>query len=380
MKTTSKSAQAANRVLDKISNAYEDFKNKSLALANAIDSEGDVSPFPRGDARPGKVYALGNEDAANLPPIGLTVLGNEERFTAAYYSEPLTQYAVGWTDPENLEALYDFIAPKVPVGRRFEYKVAVNVEAFLSELNDERQIGSDFKQVEYKGATSYNKTANRGLKYRLDLDEEGAGILTEELIVSRLLQRLKRNIYRRSVLTLLNLSAGTNTNVTWTYPTSTTAQPDEDIRTLIQTTQVTSGVFPSRLLMDLKSWNIRKKQYASQALAAGAIYGYGRTVDDVVADQSVDGMMISKALYQSTEWVTPTKSYVLPQNCVAFYAQDNPTRDDPTNLKRFVTPVADGDFRVYRQPVGAKFVDISVEYYDVIVQTATVGIGQLTVA
>ena len=103
-------------------------------------------------------------------------------------------------------------------------------------------------------------------------------------------------------------------------------------------------------------------------------------MDDVVADQSVDGMMVSKALYQSAEWVSPTKSYILPQNCVAFYAQDNPTRDDPTNLKRFVTPVADGDFRVYRQPVGAKFVDISVEYYDVIVQTATVGIGQLTVS
>ena len=383
MKHISKGAQKANRVLDKIASAYEDFKNRSQALANAIDGEGELPAFTGGsDIKPGKIYGLSNEDAANLPPIGLSLLGNEERFTAAYYSEPLTQYAVGWTDPENLEALYNFIAPPVPVGRRFEYKLAVNVEAFLSEIDDERQIGSDFEQAEYKGATSYNKTANRGLKYRLDLDEEGAGILTEELIVSRLLQRLKRNIYRRAVLTMLNLSASSNTNVTWTYNVGTnpTPQPDEDIRSLIQTTQLTSGVFPNRLLIDLKSWNIRKKSYAQQALAAGAIYGYGRTVDDVVADQSVDGMMVSKALYQSAEWVSPTKSYILPQNCVAFYAQDNPTRDDPTNLKRFVTPVADGDFRVYRQPVGAKFVDISVEYYDVIVQTATVGIGQLTVS
>ena len=381
MKSTSKAAHAANRVLDKIELAYETFKSRSLQLANAIDGEGALEAFGSGDVRPGKVYALSNEDAANLPPIGLPVLGNEERFTAQYYSEPLTQYAVGWTDPENLEALYDFISPKVPVGRRFEYKLAVNVEAFLSELNDERQIGSDFKQIEYKGTTSYNKTANRGLKYRLDLDEEGAGILTEELIVSRLLQRLKRNIYRRAVLTLLNLSATSNTNVVWTYNSGSNPnpQPDENIRTLIQATQLGSGVFPNRLLIDLKSWNIRKNSYAQQALAAGAIYGYGRTVDDVVADQSVDGMMVSKALYQSAEWVTPTKTYILPQNVVAFYAQDNPTRDDPTNLKRFVTPVADGDFRVYRQPVGAKFVDISVEYYDVIVQTATVGIGQLTV-
>jgi hypothetical protein len=383
MRNISKSALKANRVLDRMAVEFESFKNRSLSLMNEVDGAESMTAFnPGGDIRPGRIYALSNEEAGNLPPTGMTLLGNEERFTASYYSEPLTQYAVGWQDPENLEALYNFIAPNVPVGRRFEYKLAINVEAFLSELNDERQIGSDFKQVEYKGATSYNKTANRGLKYRLDLDEEGAGILTEELIVSRLLQRLKRNIYRRAILTLLNLSATSNTNVTWTYNSGSNAnpQPDENIRTLIQGTQVTSGVFPNRLLIDLLSWNIRKNAYAQQALAAGAIYGYGRTVDDVVADQSVDGMMVSKALYQSTEWVTPTKSYILPKNCVAFFAQDNPTRDDPTNIKRFVTPVADGDFRVYRQPVGAKFVDISVEYYDVIVQTATVGIGQLTIS
>ena len=373
------------RVKANIEREYARFSEQSKELANEVENH-DMIPEWNSSVKPGRVYQISENEAQTIFPTDsagrpLQVLGNEERFTASYYSEPLTEYAVGWTDPENLEALINFIAPRVPVGRRFEFKSAVNVEAFLSEINDERAIGSNFKEVEYKGSTVYSKTANRGLRYRLDLDEEGAGILTEELIVSRLLQRLKRNIYRRAIATLLNASALSNTNVTWTYNSGSnpTPQPDEDIRTLIQTTQVTSGVFPNRLLCDLKSWNIRKKGYAQQALAAGAIYGYGRTVDDVVADQSVDGMMISKALYQSAEWVTPTKSYILPQNVIAFYAQDNPTRDDPTNLKRFVTPVADGDFRVYRQPHGAKFVDISVEYYDVIQQTATIGIGQLTV-
>ena len=381
MKTISKGASARNRVLDRLARSYEDFKSRAAQMANEVDELVSMPVFGH-DSRPGQVYALSNEDAGMLPPADVPVMGNEERFTSAYYSDPLTAYAVGWTDPENNEALTDFISPRVPVGRRFEYKSAVNVEAFLSELNDERGIGSDFKTIEYKGSTTSAKTNNRGLKYRLDLDEEGAGILTEELIVSRILQRLKRNEYRRALATLLNASALSNTNVTWTYNSGSnpTPQPDEDIRTLIQTTQVTSGVFPNRLIMDLKSWNIRKRSYAQQALAAGAIYGYGRTVDDVVADQSVDGMMISKSLYQSTEWVTPTKSYILPQNFVAFYAQDNPTRDDPTNLKRFITPVADGDYRVYRQPIGAKFVDISVECYSLTVQTATIGIGQLTIS
>ena len=371
-------------VIDHVENRLSAFASSVQGFASRLEDM-ILDPEPAGNLRPGRFYSLSNEDIGRLPPVGMSgaeIMANEERFTAAYYSEPLTQYAVGWTDPENLEALVNFIAPRVPVGRRFEFKSAVNVEAFLSEINDERAIGTEFKTIEYKGSTVQSKTNNRGLQYLLDLDEEGAGILTEELIVSRILQRLRRNEYRRAIATILSAAAGNTTNVTWTYNSGSNPnpQPDEDIRTLMQTTQVTSGVFPNRGLIDLKSWNIRKKSYAQQALAAGAIYGYGRTINDVVEDQSLDGMMISKALYQSAEWVTPTKSYILPQNFVAFYAQDNPTRDDPTNVKRFVTPVSDGDYRVYRQPIGSKFVKISVECYDLLVQTATIGAGMLNVS
>lgn len=370
-----------NKSLKAAHEAMQARVDRAVALVNSIESSTNRpdNVAPAGTGKPGRI-ALVNEDFFQLP-VGMRYLGNEERFTAAYYSEPLTQYAVGWTDPENLQELINFIAPRVPVGRRFEYKLAVNAEAFLSEIDDERQIGSEFKRVEYTGTTQYSKTANRGLTYRLDLDEEGAGILTEELIVSRLLQRLRRNQYRRACAVLLGITATSSTNRTWTYNSSTNAnpQPDENIRTQIADAQLTSGVFPNRLLMDLLSWNIRSNAYAQQALGAGAIAAYQRTPDDVAKALGVDRMMLSKALYQSAS-ITNTKSYVLPQRSVAFYSQDNPTRDDPTNAKHFVTPVGDGDFRVYRQPVGAKFVDITVEYYDNIVATATVGANQLVVS
>jgi hypothetical protein len=42
--------------------------------------------------------------------------------------------------------------------------------------------------------------------------------------------------------------------------------------------------------------------------------------------------------------------------------------------------VGDGDFRVYRQPIGSKFIDISVEYYDNVVGTSTVGAQSLTIS
>lgn len=352
----------------------------AIALTSRIhglaNSARDREILPTFNGKAGRI-ALANEEDLTLP-VGMKFLGNEERFTSAYYSEPLTQYAVGWTDPEDLQGLTDFVAPRVPVGRRFEYKLAVNAEAFLSEIDDERQIQGEFKQVEYQGSTQSQKTANRGLKYRLDLDEEGQGILTETLIVERLLQRIRRNQFRRAILTLTALAGANNTAVTWTYNSgiNPNPQPNEDLRKQSQRAQLDSGVYPNRLLLDLLSWNIRKAAYAAQALSAGAIGSYTQTIEEVATDIGVDRAMVCKPVYQAT---STAKSYILGQRAIQFYSQDNPTRDDPTNLKHFVTPVGDGDFRVYRQPVGSKFVDITVEHYDNIIGTATVGINQLSV-
>ena len=49
-------------------------------------------------------------------------------------------------------------------------------------------------------------------------------------------------------------------------------------------------------------------------------------------------------------------------------------------VRSAVTPVGDGDFRVYRQPFGAKFIDLTVEYYNNLVSTATVGAAALTIS
>src|SRR5262245_56412428 len=127
-------------------------------------------------------------DAAPLP--GEIYLANEARFTTTFFSEPLTQYSTGWKDPNNLEALLDFVAPPVQVGRRFEYKLAENNEAFLSEVDEIRSIGSDFKHVEYRGTSANEKTFNKGLTVRVDLDVIGAIPNWRELFTSRLLQRL----------------------------------------------------------------------------------------------------------------------------------------------------------------------------------------------
>src|SRR6185503_15087673 len=138
---------------------------------------------------------IANENGQLVP--GQVYLANDSRFLSAFFSEPLTTYATGWRDPNNIEATLDFVAPPVQVGRRFEYKAQLNAEAFLSETNDIRAIGSDFKQVEYKGTDETGKTYNKGLTMRVDLDVVGAVPNWRELFTNRLLQRLLRSELRR---------------------------------------------------------------------------------------------------------------------------------------------------------------------------------------
>ncbi|MDR2664455.1 MAG: hypothetical protein LBB14_02935, partial [Puniceicoccales bacterium] len=93
-------------------------------------------PQDRGDNEKGIVYAA-----------------NEARFAAANYSEPLTAFTVGWKDRENVEEMLDFVAPAIAVGKRFEFKRSENGEAFLSEVDDVRAVGSAFKRVDFSGSS-----------------------------------------------------------------------------------------------------------------------------------------------------------------------------------------------------------------------------------
>src|SRR5688500_6789219 len=163
------------------------------------------------------------DDGSLLP--GQLYLANESRFNTAFFSEPLTTYAVGWRDPAKIEDILDFLTPPIRVGRRFEFKQTDNSEAFLSEVDDTRAIGADFKRVEYKGSSVVNKTHNRGLTIRIDVDAVEATPDWREVYVGRLLQRLHRNELRRAV-TAMGDAAGTTPRI---WDTTAGKDPDMDI-------------------------------------------------------------------------------------------------------------------------------------------------------
>ena len=308
-----------------------------------------------------------------LQPANKFCLANESRFATAFFSEPLTGYATGWKDPNNLEALLDFLFPPVQVGRRFEFKKCDASEAFLSEADDARAIGSEFKRVEYKGNTANEKTINRGLTMRVDLDQVSCMPNWREAYTARLLQRLLRNELRRAIS--LISAAATNTAKTW--DTTAGKDPDHDILTELIAGVDDSGVRSNRIVFSDVAWNKRLVAHRAQA-SAGGYASAGLTPDELAGFLGVEGVRISRERYQST---ISAKSKLLPDLVLMFFAQDNPGIDDPSNTKRFWSACeGGGKYRVYEQQVNSKCVDLSVEHYSQPVVVSSSGMRKLTIS
>ena len=62
-----------------------------------------------------------------------------------------------------------------------------------------------------------------------------------------------------------------------------------------------------------------------------------------------------------------------------FNAQASGIKDDPSNIKRFVTKVAGQDFAVFREEKAA-FIDVTVAHQSLIAITSGLGVGKITVS
>lgn len=288
---------------------------------------------------------------------------NASRFEQANLSEPLTAFATGWKDPENLGSLLEFIAPKVIVPRRFEYRSMENKEVFLSDEDDIRAIGSDFKRVEYTGHLHDAHTQNKGLTIRIDHDEI-FGDDWQERYVDLLMQRLLRNELRRALFTLGHGITGE------TKKWDGTAIPDADLRKLLTEATNDSGVRPNRLLIGEAAWDSRISAYES-----GNNPAHSRAAE-LSPESLASKLLLSDVKVMSARYQTGKgKEQLLGKEVFAFYAQPGATKDEPSNLKRFVS----GDpFNVYVED-HAKYTDITVEHYSNIVRTSDLGIRKLTI-
>ena len=374
-------------------------------FANAIDRNEPILGLDRGQGyRAGQVF-FANESSYHPDAFDqrLTEYLNGRQDVAAqfcnagtfletYYSEPLTNYSVGWRDPNNIEDSLQFVAPAVPVGRRFEWKSANNAEEFLSEIvDDQRAIGADFKAVKYTGTDVTDKTYNRGLTLIVDLDNVqetgvGAGVVPawQQNAVAKLTRRLYRNSFRRSIAALA--ASAVQVPLSWPVqpvnPGIVPVNPDMDVNSdLVKQTTIT-GIRNNRALYGDTAFLYRNQAYGAQNNPAGYLgYNPQGAESALAAALSVDKVKISRERYQAT---TAAKQEILGANVYTFFAMDNVDTEDPSNIKRFVSTFdaeqGGGLFRVYVQQISAKLVAISVEFYEKIVITYAGGIRQLVIA
>jgi len=305
------------------------------------------------------------------PAHELICLPNAASFNNTFFNQPLTAYSQGWRDPANLEEELEFVAPMVEVPRRFSWRKFGTIQDFLTESDDARAIGGDFKRVKVSSEITDSRTINRGLTIFVDLEEVGDMPGWEERYTGYLLRRAVRNDLVTAI-TLLAASAA-NTGKTW----DTTADPDSDLLDLVDGAGDEMGMNPNRIFMGGNAWAKRVKAFRAQdKVGAGA--SAMMTPEQLAAWLGIEKVHVSRTRYQST---ATAKSKIEGALALAFEAASGQITDDPANIKRFVSRCDDGNLmRVYRREVNEKVVAITVERYVRTQIVSTLGLKKFTIA
>lgn len=303
---------------------------------------------------------------------------NETQFNQNYYSSELTQFANTSQGNEDIEKALNFAAPIVFVARRFEYKKIADNDTFYSESDDIRTIGSGFKHIDFNGETVQAKTFNKGLTVRVDTDDIAGGDW-EARYVYALKNRLCCNEYRRTIKAFVETikAAQKKAKKQIVEPEAWAgekAQPDADLRNAILTARSDYGFSPNRLLFSEGAWYLRQNYYASQDDTAGAHIAAELSREALAEKLLVENVQLIKQVHLGLQGKELEGDEIF-----AFYAQNGLLKDEPSAVKRFVTPFDDGHlFRVYVEP-HTKYTDITVEHYSNIVVTSATNILQIKV-
>lgn len=302
---------------------------------------------------------------------------NADLATESFFSQPLTDYAVGFGDTADLDRELEFYAPGVEVTPRFEYAVHDNAEEFLSDGDDdERPSKADFKDVEYTEGKVNSNTVNRGLQITLDMDKIRGRSDWEEHYTQKLLRRIKRNQLRRAI-TLLS-AAATNTAKTWDV--SAGKDPDQDVVADLITGALASGIKANRIGYGDTAWSKRMLAHRAQN-SAGGFSSAGMTPDQVAGLLGVEQVLKSTARYTSS---ASARTEMVGALVLMFNATSGVDTEDASNIKRFFSmgdaEEGGGKYQVYSARMSAKRHVIAVGHYERIAITSTLGIRKFTIS
>lgn len=308
---------------------------------------------------------------------GQVALANESSFNNSFLSSPLTAYAVGWqSDRRALETLLDFLAPPVQTARRFEYKVANNTQAFAAEEKerDVRALYGEFAQIKPAGENISSKTLSKGLSILLELDEISENPGLEEVATASLL----RMLYRAEILRAVALLSSVAINVSKTWGTGTTVDPDMDLLGVLTAMGDDGGLNPNRICFGQTAWQNRVRALRANN-TPGGFANASMTPQNLADFLAVDDVAVCRERYATGSG----KSGLVTNNLVfLFNAQNGASKDDPSNIKRFWSPEDGGGgmFKVFAQDTSSHLRRITVSHRSNIVITSNLGIGKITVA
>lgn len=308
------------------------------------------------------------EDRGSDSPRGVILAANDSRFVAGNVSTELTQFASGaaGTTSAALLAELNIVAPVVRAPRRYTYRVADKNSYHLTETDDVRAVGAAFKRVQSTGTETEGKTLNKGLTVVLDKDEIVAG--REESETQKLIDRLLRNDLVRAYTALI--AAATSTAKVWNGD----ADPDSDIALALSAGGDARGSDGNVVVYGGNAWLYRFASYGAAKRTNGG-GSQNLTPEQLAQLFMLDSVVVSRQRKQLT---SSTKGKVLGGTVLSFMAQQNASLDDPSNIKRFVTPTGNGLYTVYREEK-TKTIEISVEHYSAVTVTDTNGIQATTV-
>lgn len=319
-------------------------------------------------------YNLGFLGIANEATRGGSIgLANETASSNSFFSQPLTTYSVGWlANQAELLALLAFLAPDVSVGRRFEFKARNTKDAFIALENDEdvRALYGEFKRLQSTGSIVQSKTLHKGFSKLIDADEVKENPMAEEEAVGVLTAACIRAEILRAV-SLIN-TAAVNAAKTW----STGSDADVDLLKAIAAGGDTVGINPNRVLFGQTAW--QNRVMGLRVLDnAGGYASAGLTPEQLAAFLAIEAVKVCTERYESGsgKGALVTNNIVLAYNAVA-----GAGKDDPSNIKRFVTNGGGNAFRVFRREVSSDLIEITVSHYSHIVLTSSTGIRKLTIS
>ena len=300
---------------------------------------------------------------------GEILAANDANFDATFLSEPLQEYLVGQEDAEDLASVLENLAPSVPVGRAFSYRVAETTQQFQSDSADDadiREINGEFKQVRNTGTQVDARTDNKGLTMVLDEDQGGDDPAVQQRAVVNLRNRLLRSEIRR-VITVADANDTAASSVNW-GASATTADPDKDILDLLEASGDARGL-DSNVLIFGGTFTRRLTALRSKAFA-GAFATGSLNLQELAEYFNVERVVNLRTRFQSS---ATAKTKVLTNDVYAWYARRGAMKDDPSNIKRFVTG---SDLKVYVEK-RLKRTFVTVEHYSRILCTSTLGIAKL---